>query len=257
MSISPRGKSVNIAQAFVPAPGPLREAVFLRREKRFSVLCEQNGKQVWAHTNNTGAMLGLTRKNAPAMICPMPGAHRKLPFTLERLWCGGKNDGFWTGVNTALPNQLLQQAFLDGQLPFCAGYANLKREARFGASRFDACATADGLPELWIECKSVTLVEDGMALFPDAASERARKHMVELMELVKMGKRAAMFFLVQRPDGQCLAPADFIDEAYGRLFYEGKAQGVEIYAYRAELRADGAALGGEIPVHEGNNLLWI
>ena len=92
------------------------------------------------------------------------------------------------------------------------------------------------------------MVEDDAACFPDAASERGRKHLRELMDIVAHGERAAMFYLVQRPDGRCFAPADFIDPAYAELFYEAVARGVEIYPYRAVVSPRGVDLGGLLPV---------
>lgn len=115
----------------------------------------------------------------------------------------------------------------------------------------DACANAPASsaldvstkPSLWVECKNVTLVEDGCAAFPDAASQRAQKHLRELMDIVEHGERAAMFYLVQRPDAECFAPADYIDPAYAELFAEAREKGVEMHAYEAVLGENGTGLG--------------
>ena len=71
------------------------------------------------------------------------------------------------------------------------------------------------------------------------------------MDIVSSGERAAMFYLVQRPDGHCFAPAEFIDPLYAELFYEAMARGVEIYPYRAEVSPRGVELGGPLPVRKG------
>jgi len=122
------------------------------------------------------------------------------------------------------------------------------REAKRGQSRLDGLLTAPGLPPLWVECKNVTMVEDNAACFPDAASERGQKHLRELMDIVACGERAAMFYLVQRPDGECFAPADFIDPAYATLFYEALSAGVEMYPFRALVSPAGIDLGPMLPV---------
>ena len=154
--------------------------------------------------------------------------------------------GFWVGVNTNTPNRMLEAAFHAGLLDFAQGYTSLVREAKRGQSRLDGLFTGPGLPPLWVECKNVTMVEDDAACFPDAASERGQKHLRELMDIVAQGERAAMLYLVQRPDGRCFAPADFIDPEYARLFYEALACGVEVYPYRALVSKDGIDLGGLI-----------
>ena len=156
--------------------------------------------------------------------------------------------GFWVGVNTATPHRMLEAAFRAGRLPFVRGYTELRREAKRGQSRLDGLFTGPGLPPLWVECKNVTMVEDDAACFPDAASERGRKHLRELMDIVAHGERAAMFYLVQRPDGACFAPADFIDPDYAGLFAEALAAGVEMYPFRAVVSPAGIDLGEELPL---------
>ena len=143
---------------------------------------------------------------------------------------------------------MLEAAFHAGRLPFAQGYTTLVREAKRGQSRLDGLLTAPDLPPLWVECKNVTMVEDNAACFPDAASERGQKHLRELMDIVACGERAAMFYLVQRPDGECFAPADFIDPAYAALFYEALSAGVEMYPFRALVSPAGIDLGPMLPV---------
>jgi sugar fermentation stimulation protein A len=126
-----------------------------------------------------------------------------------------------------------------------------RREARCGASRLDARMDApqdSGLPPLWVECKNVTMVEDDVAAFPDAATERGQKHLREMMEIVRQGQRAAMFYLVQRADGHCFGPADYVDPVYAGLFYEAAAAGVEMYPHRALVSEHGIDLGPLLPV---------
>ncbi len=188
---------------------------------------------------------------ATASVVPQ-GAPEKKPFNSQK--SADYTDGFWVGVNTSTPNKLLEAAFHANRLSFTAGYTHYKREAKRGASRLDACLTcpdADGkhkLPPLWVECKNVTMVEDDVALFPDAATERGQKHLQELMDIVRSGERAAMFYLVQRADGKCFGPADVIDPAYATLFWQAVQVGVEVYAMRGIVRPEGVDLGPALPL---------
>ena len=254
----------------LPLPASCRVAAFARRVKRFSVELETTGAPLWAHSNNSGSMLGLTRPGAPVLVSPASAPGRKLRWTQECVWLAeravpgathpgaveagaraGKpptGPGFWVGVNTSSPNRMLEAAFRAGRLPFAAGYTRLRREAKRGASRLDGLFTGPGLPPLWVECKNVTMVEDDVACFPDAASERGRKHLRELMDIVACGERAAMFYLVQRPDGHCFGPADFIDPGYAELFAEALAAGVEMHPFRAVVTPEGIDLGPELPL---------
>lgn len=220
-------------QVGVPLPDNCVRAIFIRRIKRFLVELEKDGKTIWAHTNNTGAMRGVPGSGATALLSRAANPARKLPYTLERIEknIDGTGASFWIGVNTSLPNKLVEAAFYGGQLPFMAGFTKFTREARRGKSRLDACLENESGQRLWLECKNVSLVENGRAIFPDAPSERARKHLHELMDIVRHGERGAMFYAVQRPDATAFAPAEFIDPEYAELFYQARKQGVEAYAY--------------------------
>lgn len=251
----------------LPLPQDCIVGCFVQRRKRFSVELTLHGEPVWVHSNNSGSMLGLTRPGCPVLASHAANPARKLKYTQECVWlrqtalpaepasetADSINEdqpapGFWVGVNTSVPNRMLEAAFHAGRLHFASGYTSLVREAKRGQSRLDGLITGPGLPPLWMECKNVTMVEDDAACFPDAASERGQKHLRELMDIVAQGERAAMFYLVQRPDGRCFAPADFIDPEYARLFYEALACGVEVYPYRALVSKYGIDLGGLIPL---------
>ena len=79
-------------------------------------------------------------------------------------------------------------------------------------------------------------------LFRSAVSARGGKHLRELADIVRSGGRAAMLYLVQRPDARCFAPADCIDPAYAEAFAEARAAGVEIYPHEAVLSPAGIDL---------------
>ena len=259
----------------LPLPPHCIVAAFVARRKRFSVLLQHQGADLWVHSNNSGSMLGLCLPGAPVLASPASNPDRKLKYTQECVWLARRAvpelvesahdsgphepgahesgahspaNGFWVGVNTSTPNRMLEAAFHAGRLPFAQGYTTLVREAKRGQSRLDGLLTAPDLPPLWVECKNVTMVEDNAACFPDAASERGQKHLRELMDIVACGERAAMFYLVQRPDGECFAPADFIDPAYAALFYEALSAGVEMYPFRALVSPAGIDLGPMLPV---------
>ena len=223
----------------------------IRREKRFFVHVLINGEPRVAHTNNTGSMRGLLEPGAPVLLSPALNPERKLPWTLELVWCGSPEHGFWTGVNTSVPNRLLEAAFYAGQLPWAAGYTRCTREKVRGESRLDALFEGPDLPPLWVECKNVTLAERGVALFPDAVSARGLKHLGTLKAIVASGERAAMFYCIQRADGRSFAPAEAIDPAYAEGFWQARAEGVEMYPHQTNLSPQGIGLAGCVPVSEG------
>ena len=232
----------------LPFTVPCLKATFLQRVKRFSIELEHNGQRLWAHSNNSGSMAGLLEPGSPALISVAGAPGRKLPYTLELL----QADGVWVGVNTSIPNKMLSAAFAAGRLPWATGYTHLKREARCAPphehTRLDGLFTGPNLPPLWVEAKSVTLRQENDAAFPDAASERGRKHLETLMALKAQGCRCACFYLAQRYDVTAFRPAADIDPDYARLFYEALRCGVEAYVYRAIISERGIDLGESLEI---------
>lgn len=244
-----------LSQPLLPLPPGCRTALFLGREKRFTMRLRDpaTGEVFAAHTNNTGSMLGLLRPGFEVRLSPAQSPGRKLAWTVEQIRVPGPphapERGFWVGVNTASPNRMLQAAWQADALPEFKGYVNFRREAVCGESRLDALLTpAESGAELWVECKNVTLVEDEVALFPDAASPRGCKHLETLTRLVREGRRAALFFLVQRPDARCFAPAAVVDPQYARLYAEALAAGVEAWPWVARVTAAGLHLERRLPL---------
>ena len=232
----------------LPFATPLVLARFVRRYKRFLVEAENSTGRFTVHTNNTGSMLGLLRPGAVIALSVSDNPKRRLAHTLEMVRIPDFRGDFWAGVNTLTPNRLFRRAFLAGAFPELAGYDAIRPEPPFAGGRLDFVLTGPA-GTCFVECKNVTLVEDGAAVFPDAATERGRKHLVELARLAREGTaRAALYFCVQRPDGACFAPAMMIDPEYAALLAEAVTAGVLILPYRAGVSPTGITLAGRLPL---------
>lgn len=188
-------------------------------------------------------MLGLLRSGAEVYMSPAANPKRRLPYTLELV----KVHGFWVGVNTMTPNRLLFEAWKAGRLPEANGYETYRKEMKIEDSRLDGFLSGSQ-GDLWIEAKNVTLVENEIAAFPDAVTERGQKHLKRLMSILSQGIRVACFYLIQRPDGKCFGPADYIDPSYAQLFWESVKAGVEIWPYQAIVSPQGIDLGPRLPL---------
>ena len=169
---------------------------------------------------------------------------RKLKFTWELIDVGGS----LVGINTMVPNRLTKKAILDGQIHELASYETVRSEVKCSeASRLDLLIEGPGLPKCYVEVKNCTLVEDGVAYFPDAVTARGLKHVNELIELVAQGHRAAMFILIQRSDAEIFKPADHIDPAYGKKLREAIPKGVELLCYDTEISLERIRIRRKIP----------
>jgi sugar fermentation stimulation protein A len=203
---------------------------------------------------------------APVQLSYSDNPRRKLVWTLERVDMGGG----WIGVNTARPNQVMAEAISQGRLEPLRGYRSLRREVQFDApgpatsrqvasdrGRLDfglSDATLPGAPDALVEVKNVTLLDGELLRFPDARSERGRKHLSLLMSAVAMGLRGVMLYALNRPEGRGLAPAWDVDPLYAERLCEAAAAGVEVLAVRLVHGRDCIVTGELLPVELGDGL---
>lgn len=211
-------------------PAPLISGRLLRRYKRFlaDVVLDGTGEEVTAHCANPGAMLGLKDEGARVFLSQSDNPKRKLKYSWEIV----EADGAFVGINTAHPNRLVEEALHAGLIPELAGFAGLRREVKYGRnSRIDILLEDETGGATYVEVKNVHLMRSpGLAEFPDSVTARGAKHLDEMADMVDQGARAAMVYLVQRPDCTRLSLARDIDPAYAAAFDAARAAGVEAYA---------------------------
>ena len=222
---------------------PLIPATLIRRYKRFlaDVILE-SGKEITVHTPNTGSMMGCSDSGSRIWLRDSNNPKRKYRYS----WVITENsDGVLIGVDTALPNALVSEAIQNGTISELQNYAEIKQEVPYGreSSRIDLLLTAPDKPDCFVEIKNVTAsTEKGVAIFPDAVTKRGTKHLRELIEVVKEGERAAIFFCIQRTDARIFRPASEIDHEYSTTLKKAVEMGVEALAYRAEISDEGVEL---------------
>jgi len=217
---------------------PLVGGRLVKRYKRFLAdVILDDGSAVTAHCANPGSMLGLKEPGARVWLSQSDNPKRKLKYSWEVI----EADGALVGINTAHPNRLVEEALEAGRIAGLGGFANLRREVKYGKnSRIDILLEDREGARTYVEVKNVHLMrETGFAEFPDSVTARGAKHLAELSDMVRDGHRAAMVFLVQRPDCVRLGLAGDIDPAYAAAFEIARAAGVEVYAVGCDVRLDG------------------
>ncbi|MFH0883259.1 MAG: DNA/RNA nuclease SfsA [bacterium] len=246
---------------------PIHEGTLIRRYKRFLADVVVDGKQITVLCPNTGSMSGLLDSGNPVRISgPHPNTKRKYAYTLEQIRITRHDKGkFWVGVNTGLPNAVVDEAIHEGNIPGLEGYRCVRREVKLGDhSRIDLFLSEhrDGLPDCWVEVKNCTSVQDDVndkasqnvgltATFPDAVTTRGQKHVRELIERVQHGERAAMVFTVQRGDARQFSPAWAFDPDYAGLFYTARSSGLEMMPMVVDVTGQGLEIKGlTLPILE-------
>jgi len=154
----------------------------------------------------------------------------------------------WIGLHTTRANALVEAALCADAIPSLRGYSLRRREAvpesLGGGARFDFLLSGHSrdVRPLWLEVKSATLAERGVARFPDSVTQRGRRHLELLTKLQRAGARAALLFVIQRADCDAVEPADDLDPQYGRALRAAAAEGVELLAVRARVDPRGLCL---------------
>ncbi len=222
-------------------------ATLLRRYKRFLADVELgDGSMLTVHCPNPGRMTSCAEPGRPVWISDSGNPKRKLRYSLEMVRMGRT----WVGVNTANPNPAMAGFIRRGRIPELAGYDEIRPEVRAGKSRIDLRLRDVGgkRADCYVEIKSSTLRVGEHAAFPDAVTERGRKHLGELAALVGEGHRGVIFYFVGRADCRRFRPADEIDPAYGAALREAVAAGVEALAYRMRFSRRRIELKGRLPI---------
>lgn len=252
---------------------PTVKGRLIRRLNRFVAAVEVDGEVVYAHVANSGRMKELLFPGNSVVLERQQGAERKTPYDLIL----AEHHGNPVSIDSRLPNYLVAEAIERCELPGLEDWAVERREVVYGESRLDlklakrpvpACSPAEARPnaeaappavaggergpglsaEGFAEVKSCTLVRDGIALFPDAPTERGTRHLRELIRASREGFGAYVIFLIQRDDARAFRPNDLTDPDFGRTLREAAQAGVQVRAYTCRVTEEGVRVAGQIPI---------
>lgn len=225
--------------------GELIEGRLLRRYKRFLADVElPGGKVITAHCPNTGAMTGCAEPGFRVWLSVSESKTRKYPHTWELV----ETRNGMACIHSARANKVVKEAFAEGLIPGFEAYPEVRTEVKYGnGSRADLLL--EGVAgRVFVEVKSVTLCDSsGQGLFPDAVSDRGRKHLRELAQVRDERTRAVMFFCAFHAGVERVSAAGQIDPKYRDTLEEVMSQGVEVMAWGARISLDGLRLARSLP----------
>jgi len=246
---------------------PVLVGTLIERRKRFLADVRlDDGTTITAMCANTGSMKTCNEPGRPVLLTDSGNDERKYRHTWELIKMGRA----WVNVNTGLPNRAVEEWVRRQTIPELAGYPFIRREVKYGSdgrSRIDLLLTHEAppkkrkkdpdpeplctvgnAPDCYVEIKNTSMRAEGHSVFPDSVTTRGQKHLIELTELVKQGKRAVMFYFCGRADTEAFRPADEIDPEYGRLLRLAVKGGVEVLPYRVRCDAKGVTLDDLLPL---------
>ena len=207
----------------------------MERPNRFIAYAELNGKKETIHVKNTGRCAELLRPGAAIYVQESDNPERKTKWDLiavEKETGSGKR---LINMDSQIPNRVVQEWIEAGNL--FPDVSLVRPETTYGNSRFDLYVEA-GDRKIFIEVKGVTLEEDGVCRFPDAPSDRAVKHLEELIRAKKEGYEAYVFFVIQMKGVSYFTPNTDTHPAFAEALRRAKEAGVEILAYDCSVAPD-------------------
>lgn len=222
---------------------PVISGRFIKRLNRFVAEVEIDGKPELVHVKNTGRLKELLTAGARVYLEASANRGRKYACSLIAV----EKDGALVNIDSQVPNAVVYDAILKGKIAELGNVDELKREVKYGKSRFDLMYIKDERRG-FIEVKGVTLAKDGVAMFPDAPTTRGTKHVLELVQAVKEGYEGVILFLVQMQGCHTFTPHATMDAPFAEALALAARSGVQLLAYDAEVTADSISIGKPIPV---------
>lgn len=217
------------------------EARFISRPNRFIARVMLNGEELTVHVKNTGRCRELLTENARVILEKSSNPSRKTQYDLIAVYKGDT----LVNMDSQSPNKAVGEWLKAGG--FLKNPTIVKPESTFGKSRLDFYEENEN-EKAYVEVKGVTLEENGIARFPDAPTERGRKHLSELINARSQGYRAAVVFVIQMKGCHLFEPNYITDKPFAEELKRAYENGVEIIAVDCRVQPDGMTIDEKIEV---------
>ncbi len=227
----------------------IAEGCFLERLNRFVARVELDGRVETVHVKNTGRCRELLVPDAKVYLERSDSPARSTRYDLVAV----EKNGRTVNMDSQAPNKAAEEWLRAGGL--FPDVSLVRPETKYGNSRFDFYVEA-GREKIFIEVKGVTLEDAGVVSFPDAPSDRAVKHVGELIAAKRDGYRVFVLFVIQMERVRYFTPNRKTHPEFAEILGRAAGEGVEILAYDCKVTPDSMEIGSPVPVNlEGKELL--
>ncbi|MDD6728176.1 MAG: DNA/RNA nuclease SfsA [Eubacteriales bacterium] len=216
-------------------------ATFISRPNRFIAKVLIDGQEQTVHVKNTGRCRELLIKGTKVVLEKSDNPARKTQYDLIAVYKGNR----LINMDSQAPNKAVFEWLTSGG--YIENPALVKPESVFGSSRLDFYIESEN-EKAYAEVKGVTLEADGVARFPDAPTERGRKHLGELINAKKQGYRAAVIFVIQMKGCKYFEPNFETDMPFANELKRAFDSGVEVIALDCKVTPDSMIIDREIEV---------
>ena len=222
--------------------------VFKTRKNRFlgEVEIFETSSVEEVHIRDPGRLEEILYPGNEVLLKKAQNENRKTNWTL----LAGKVKGQWVFVNSGYHKSIAEKILDEPEINPFKELLGYEAEKKLGDSRIDFLLKKED-EKIWLEVKGCTLAKDGRALFPDAPTKRGRRHVEELIEVVKEeNTTGALIFLVFRADASCFEPHEEQDPEFAKIFEKGREIGLEIHPVKLSYDGSVVKYRGEIPLCE-------
>jgi sugar fermentation stimulation protein A len=217
------------------------KATFKSRPNRFLGIADitspkkDKKKKVKVHVHDPGRLEELLYPGNQVLLRKAANKNRKTKWDVIAAF----HEGNWILTHSGYHREIAEWVLNNPKVSPFKKVTSIKPEAKVGKSRLDFLLEKKNGKRIWVEVKGCTLAVDGVALFPDAPTERGRRHLETLVKLKKKGDDAAVIILIFRSDAKCFAPNVETDPNFSDTFIKAIKAGVQVYplVFKFENRA--------------------
>lgn len=222
------------------------KAVFKRRPNRFVAYAEINGREEIVHVKNTGRCRELLVEGCTIYLAEADNPNRKTRYDLIAVEKIRQNKSpLLINMDSQIPNTVTEEWLRKGML--FSENAVIKREVTYRNSRFDFYIN-DGERKIFLEVKGVTLEKEGIAMFPDAPTQRGVKHINELMKCIDDGYEAYILFVLQMKETSAFQPNDKMHPEFGEALRRAEKAGMNIIAMNCSVSCSEIAINKPVQI---------
>lgn len=217
------------------------EGEFVSRPNRFIAYVKIKGQEEICHVKNTGRCKELLIAGVKVYLEESDNPNRKTKYDLVAVHKGNR----LINMDSQAPNAVVKEWIEAGR--FLPNITYIKPEQKYGKSRLDFYVETQE-EKIFIEVKGVTLEENGIVRFPDAPSERAIKHMEELIACKQEGYQPYIIFVVQMENVTYFTPNRTTHKAFAEVLIKAQKAGVIMKAFDCKVTATTLSIHREIPI---------
>lgn len=223
----------------------IHKGIFKNRPNRFIAYVEINGQEEICHVKNTGRCRELLIPGSIVYLEESDNPNRKTKYDLVAV----QKNNLLINMDSQAPNKVVQEwlASANCEILLEAKERKIKPECKYKNSRFDFYIETENR-KIFMEVKGVTLEEKGVVRFPDAPSERAVKHLEELMEAKKEGYETYVMFVVQMEELSYFTPNEDTHPRFCEALRKAAKKGVNVLAYDCRVTPDSLKLRKQVEV---------